>query len=59
MARHKDLAQVREARSTGMRVFLADPRSPWQRSPNENTNELCSCRNAQPIADRARKKKSS
>ena len=35
MARHKDLAQA-----TGMRVFFADPRSPWQRGSNENTNGL-------------------
>ena len=35
MARHKDLAQA-----TGMRVFFADPHSPWRCCSNENTNGL-------------------
>ena len=35
MAEHKRLAEM-----TGIKVYFADPRSPWQRGINENTNSL-------------------
>jgi IS30 family transposase len=35
MARHTDLT-----RNTGVKVYFADPSSPWQRASNENMNGL-------------------
>jgi IS30 family transposase len=35
MARHEELEK-----RTQLRVYFADPHSPWQRPTNENTNGL-------------------
>lgn len=35
MAYHENISQA-----LGMKVYFADPRSPWQRGSNENTNSL-------------------